>query len=878
MEGAILIFVKVRNVLHNFFFARRVEADLDHEVHHHLAMLTEQHIHGGMSPQEAQRVARIDLGGIEQAKELAREQRIGNWLRSVISDCRYGLRQFRKRPGFTAVVMLTMVVGVGPTIAIFCVVNATLLRGLPYRNPSQLLEIGKNDPQGEPDSVSAADFVEWQDAAHSFQELAYAGDWKFYTMTGAGEPDEAWGWQVSDNLFQVLGVHAAMGRTFASAEYQSVILSNRYWRTHFSGDPGIVGRALVLDGKSFMVVGIMPRDFYFRMPTTDLWIPLPINSRAENTSENQSLFVIGRLKPGLTLWQARTELQGIQSRLAVISPKDNSGRTATARIMGNSGLGSFQTLILVFFGAVSFTLLIACVNVANMFLARSTTRQKEIALRSALGAGRFRIIRQLLTEYLLIAGFSGLIGLALAMAALRLFVRLIPSSFADGINGLQGITLSLPVMGFALAISLLAGFAVGLVPALRSSEPDLNKSLKEGAAATTSPFGQIHLQGLLVILEIGLTLILLVGAGLMTESFYRLAKANIGFDPNHVLTIRVPLVDDKYSQGPRSSAFYERALERVKAVPGVESAALTNNLPLSGFDSIGYYTLPGRSSGDLPQKARVGLQAVSSGYFRAMGIPLLRGRDFTVEDERSGTAKVAIVSDSMANRYWPGENSLGKLLDSNTTVVGVVADIRRDSPGEAPSPQVYVPYGQKPFASFLITFIVRTSSNPLGMAAEVRTAIQSLDQDQPVIQIRTMKEVVAESIWQTDFSMKVLTMQALLALFLSAVGIYGVISYTVSQRTREIGIRIALGAQRQDILKLVIGRGIVWALLGIVLGIGGSLFITRFIASMLYIVKPTDPTIFAAVVFLVGSLALSACFFPVQRAARVDPLVALRDE
>ncbi len=869
--------MKAKNFLRNLFRFHRSDPDLDQEVQSHLALLIDENLRAGMPLEEAQRAARIELGGIEQVKEQVREQRIGNWLHSVLSDCRYGIHTLRKDFGFTTIVVLTLAVGIGATTAIFSVMDASILRGLPYRNPSQLVEIGENNSQGESDSVSAADLTELQNAAHSFEELAYTGEWKFYALTGAGEPDEAWGWQVSTNLFQVLGVHAVLGRTFLPAEDRSVILSNRYWRTHFSANPDVIGRTLVLNGNSVTIVGVMPADFYFFMRATDLWVPLLLSPQEATVSDKRSLSVIGRLKPGFSLQQARTEMRGIQSRLAVAFPKDDVGLTITAKLMNDSAFSDFQTIVLVLFGAVLFTLLIACVNVANMFLARGATRQREVALRAALGAGKWRLVRQALTESLLVSGFSALLGLAIAMAALRFVVHLIPSSAANGMSGLQEITLNLPILSFTLGLSLLTGLAVGVSPALHGSRLDLNTSLKEGAATTSSFARRFRLQGLFVILEIGLALILLVGAGLMMESLHRLANVHLGFDPSHVLTIRVPLVANKYAEGPGSSAFYTEVLQRIRSVHGVRSAAMVNNLPLSAFEILGYFTLPGESAGDPPQNIRVGLQAVSRAYFLAMGIPLLRGRDFTAEDERAGAEKVVIVSESMARLYRSNETMVGARL-GDVTVIGIVADTRRHSLGEEPSPLAYVPYGRRPFASFLMTFVVRADANPRALVPDVRSAIRGLDQDQPIIQIRTMDDIVAESIWQTNFSTTLLTTLAAVALFLAAVGIYGVTTYSVSQRTHEIGVRVAVGAQRQDILGLVIGRGIVWAVIGTALGVGGSLVMTRFLANMLYGVKPTDPLIFLAVATLLVSLALLACYLPARRAASVDPMVALRHE
>ena len=798
-------------------------------------------------------------------------------MQTLWQDLRYGLRLLAKSPGFTIVAVLTLALGIGANTAIFSFVYTAVLRGLPYREPSRLVAIWQKDAHGETDSVSPGDLVAWERTTHSFEGLAFAGRWKFYTLTGANEPDEVWAWPVSTNLFQLLGARPFLGRTFSPDESGAVVISHQYWQKHFASDRHVIGRSLALDGEQYTVIGVMPPNFYFDSPAADLWVSWSLTPQDIGDHENRFLSVVGRLKRGVTLRRARLEMQSIQNHLASVYAKEDSGRTVVVDRMKAQGLADFQAAIVALVGAVLFTLLIACVNVANMFLGRGAARQREMAVRSALGARRWRLARQLLTETLLVSVLSGLAGIVLAIAMIRLLVHLLPTYAPQEIAGLHEITLNLPALEVALALSVVTGIAVGLLPALRGYGVDLSESLRNGAAAVGPLGSRVHVRDLFVLCQTALALILLVGAGLMLRSFHRLATVNPGFNTNHVLTVRVPLVARKYSQGVASASFYEDVLQRIRAVPGVQSAAMVNDLPMGGFRTTGYFSLP-KNSGGPELGIPAGLQDVSPGYFRAMGIPLLRGRDFTPEDQRKDSTKVAIVDEAMARRYWPGQDAVGKPLYPDNTIVGVVGDTRRDSLRGDPEPEVYIPYIQHPFASFLITFVIRTASDPLSLAQAMRKAVWEIDHDQPVIQVRTMDNVVAESIWRPRLSATLLTILALIALALSTAGVYGVLSYSVTRRTHEIGVRVALGAHPHDVLLAVLGRSMLFAAIGLAAGTLGSLALTHVLRSVLFGIKPTDPVSFAGAVLVLAAVALAASYIPAQRAMRVDPMVALRHE
>ena len=867
------------------FKRRQLNHDLDDELRFHLAMREQKLVSRGIPPEEARYGALRGFGGVDEIKEECRDMRRVNFIENFFQDARYGFRMLAKNPGFTAVAVVTLALGIGATTAIFSVIDAVLLHAPPYENPSQLVAMSEKSSHGEEDSVSAGDFADWQEQSQTFQGLAAYKRWEFHTLTGVREPDEVWASPVSTNIFQLLGVNAALGRTFVSNETQSVVLSYQYWRSHFLSDPTLIGRTLTLDGKPYAVVGIAPADFEFPAPNAQMWIPLTLSAAEKNDHEHRSLNVIGRLKPGETLKHSEAEMETIAHRLAMQYPKTNADRGAQVKQFKEPQLGGIlRAAVLALLGAVVFVQIIVCANVASMLLARGAARQGEMAIRAALGAGRGRLIRQLLVESLLLAGAASVVGLALAWCGLHLIIGLVPEHTLIETYGVHGVAINRPVLGFMVALSLLTGILVGLLPALRVSSFNLDQSLKNLGRTSGTSVRRFGLHRALVVSQVALALVLLVGAGLMIQSFQRLAVAPTGFNPDNLLTVRVPLAQFKYEQGPKSANFYKEVLQRIEAIPGVKSAAMANNLPFTGFHTSGVIDLPRNSSGGTNGTLTFTFRGVSPGFFHAMGIPLKGGREFTPDDNASDARCVLIINEAMARRYWPGEKPVGKRLEdacpkhSAALIVGLVEDSKQDSVDSQAEPEVYEPYAQHPFASFLVTFVIRTASNPLDLAPAVRKAVSEVDRDQPVIQIQTMDNVILKSIWRQHFAASMLGIFAIIALSLSAIGIYGVLSYSVSRRTHEMGIRTALGATRGDILRLVLGEGLVLILLGMGAGILAALGLTRFLASLLYGIPPRDPLTFAAMSLALAGVALLAVYIPARRATKVDPMVALRYE
>ncbi len=805
---------------------------------------------------------------------------------TLLQDIRYGLRQLQRSPGYTATSVFTLALGIGATTAIFSIVDAVLLHSTPYQNPAQLVEIGNQSPQGEGELVPAGDFNDWQEQNQAFQGLAAYKNFDFHTLTGAGEPDEVWVSSVSINFFRLLGVSPAIGRTFAPSDTNVVILSHEYWRSHFASDQQIIGRRVDLDSRPYIVIGVAPDGFELPDPNTQMWTPLTLSAADNADHEDESLNVMGRLKPGVGLAQAQAAMDVVARRLALQYPKTNAGWTAPVTPFKPPGVsGVLRAAIFALLGAVIFVLLIVCANVASMLLARGTARHTEMGIRAALGARRGRLIRQLVAESVALAGSASLAGVALAWCGLRLIADLVPQHSRLDTHALHRIGMNLPVLAFAIAFSLLTGVAVGLLPALRVSSTNLNESLKGSARAWGATARGSRLQSVLVACEMALAVVLLVGAGLMIQSFERLTRAPTGFVPDHILTVRVPLLKYKYAPGVQSTRFYQEVLRRIRALPGVVSVGMANNLPFTGFHLSLVLPLPGNTPGAPGRTIGVMGRSVSPGYFQAMEIPLLAGREFTPSDYEPGARCVRIINQAMARQYWSGENALGKELygacpkNAPALIVGIVADSKQNTMDSQPEPELYEPYAQHAgFASFLITFVVRTHGSPIGLAGPIRRAIWEVDPDQPAIEMRTMEAVISDSLWQQRFSASVLGVFAVIALVLSAVGIFGVLSYSVSRRTHEIGVRAALGATGNDILRLVVGEGLLLTLIGVAAGVIAALALTRVLASLLYGVKPTDPPTFGGVAMLLVLVALLACYLPARRAAKVDPMVALRYE
>ncbi|MGO8733292.1 MAG: ADOP family duplicated permease [Terriglobia bacterium] len=861
--------------LRALFHKEEVEQEMDEELRGFLDAAVKEKMRSGMSHEQARRAARLEMGSMDGVKEEIRSSGWESALETLWQDLRYAVRQLRRNPGFTAVAVITLALGIGASTAIFSVVETVLLRGTPYRNPGQLVEIVARGPKGEA-RLSLAEFNDWQTQRASFEDLAAYVRWEFRVLSGAGEPDEVWVSQVSTNAFHVLGVPPLMGRAFAEDETQAVIVSQGYWRSHFGGDPKILGKTLALDGKLYTVIGIAPANLEFPDPSTQMWVPLTFSAAQKANREYRALDVVARLRPGITVKQAQASADLEAHRLAAQYPKTNAGWSAIVKPFQAWEVSSdLRSALWALLGAVAFVLMIVCSNVTSMLLARGTARQGEMAVRAALGAGRWRLVRQLIVETVLLAGAAAVAGLLVAWWGLGTIVRILPRYTLIEAPVLHEVAINLPIFAFAMTLSLLTGIAVGLFPALRISRLSLNESLQErGRASGRGPKG-LRLQRALIVFEVALALVLLVGAGLMIQSFQRLSAAPTGFQPDHVLTARVPLVKYKYAEGPPSAAFYQSILERIQAIPGVRSAGMVNNLPLGATTTAVDFPFP---------PGYVFCRSVSPGYFQAMGIAIKSGRDFTPADNQKDAPCVRIVNEAMARRYWPGENAVGKQVlrvcsnDTPALIVGVVADSQQKSVDSKVVPEMYIPYAKKPFASFLVTFVVRTSAEPMDVVAAVRHAVAEIDRDQPVIQVRTLENVVAETLWRPHLSAILMGVFAALALVLSAVGIYGVFSYSVGQRTHEIGIRSALGATRGDILRLVLEEGMILALLGVGIGTLAALGLTRLLAGLLYGIRPRDPLTFVSLSLLLAGVALFACFVPARRATKVDPMVALRYE
>jgi putative ABC transport system permease protein len=867
---------KLKTALRTLFCKSEMERELDEELRYHIEQQTEQNFRLGMSPEEARSAALRAFGGVEQAKERSRDARGIRWLEELWQDFRYGGRMLVKIPGFTFAAVLTLSLGIGANTAIFTIVNAVLLRPLPYRDPDRLMRLWETTPQLPTFSISGPNYRDWADQNRVFEQMAAWREQNF-NLTNGGDPERLGAALVTASFFPLLGVKLALGRSFIPEEDQPgannrfVIMSDRLWHRRFGTDANILGKTLTLNGGSYTVVGIMGPEFQFGT-SGDLWLPLALDPLRDNRS-NHILTAAARLKPGVTLDQARAEMDNIARRLEEQYPNSNKGWGVKIATFYDWIIeGQFRQALLILLGAVGLVLLIACANVANLLLSRAATRQKEIAIRSALGASRLRLIRQLLTESVILALAGGGLGVLLAWWGVDAFIAANPGS----IPRLREIGLDNRVLAFTFTISLLTGLLFGLAPALQASRIALNEFLKEGGR-TSAGFGLSRLRRLLIVSEIAFALVLLVGAGLLMKSFLRLQQVNLGFDPDRVLTLQLTLPRTKYPEARQQADFYQQMLERVRNLPGVRFAGASSSIPFPrGGSPYSPFFPEGRQLS--PEKSVGGnYRLVSPDYFRAMGIPLLKGRDFTNEDNGE-RQPVVVISDETARRLWPGEEPLGKRLQwggssQRFTVVGVVGDIRSAKLEAEPSLAIYVPSIQPQ-----MYLVARTATEPMSLAAAIRSQVQAMDKDQPIANLRTMEQVVSNSISQRRFSTLLLGLFAVVALLIASIGVYAVMSYSVAQRTREVGIRMALGAQSGDVLKLVLGQGMKLIGVGIVIGLVGAVALTRWMATLLFEVKPTDPLTLVGVAALLAAVALLACWLPAWRATKVDPVTALHSD
>ncbi len=799
----------------------------------------------------------------------------------LAADVRFAARSLVRARGFTTVAVIALALGIGANTAIFSVVNAVLLRPLPYREPQRLVWFWEVQPFLDRAPFSAPDFADYRGQNQTFESVvAFRGG--NLTLTGAGEPERISGAQVDAGFFPILGVRPALGRDFTADEDKPgapaavVVLSHGFWQRKHGGDSQIVGKALTFNGRTYSVVGVMPPGFSFP-GETELWTPLGLNPAGQQRGSHW-LIVIGRLKPGVSLARAQADIDVVVRRLQQQYPPSNQGHSVTLVSLEERLVGHVRRALLVLLAAVGFVLLIACANVANLMLARAAVRRREIAIRAALGAGRWRLVRQLLAESAVLGVIGGAAGLVLAAGAMRAMVALAPAN----VPRLSEVRLDLSVLAFTLAASLFTALLFGLAPAFDAARASVADFLKESGRTSSAGAGRAKLRSGLVIAEIALAVVLLAGAGLMLRSFVVLQQVEPGLRPEGLLTARVSLIGRSAFNQPRLWAdFYDRVLANVRQLPGVKAAAAINLLPLDDFgigNSTNFRVIgrPEPAPKDMPLSE---IRVVSLDYFRTMGIPLIKGRVFTERDTKD-SEPVAVISESLAWQIFPGEDPLGKRItvsiDKGSEIVGVagnVHDYGLDAPLRLES---YIPMAQMP--NPLLTIVVRTAGDPRALVPAFRQAVWSVENDRPIYAIRTMEQVISRSVAQPRFRTALLGLFAALALLLAAVGIYGVISYAVAQRVQEIGIRVALGATRPDVLRLVMGQGMLLAGSGLALGLAGAWAGTRWISALLFGIRPTEPVVFGALVLLLALVALLACWAPARRATRVDPVVALRQE
>jgi putative ABC transport system permease protein len=804
-------------------------------------------------------------------------------MKNLSQDIRYGIRVMLKSRGFTAAAVIALALGIGANTAIFSVVNAVLLRPLPYPDPERIVTVWQNlQASGGPEReyTSPADFNDWKEQGQTFEHMAAVVNWG-PTMTGQAEPEQLRGAAISYDMFSVLGIEPALGRSFTREEDQPdgervVILSNGLWRRRFGADPSLVGQTISLSGDSYTVVGIMPPGLKFPIINrAELWKPL---SPALNKSCQRGcvvLRVMARLRPGATLESARSEMSTIASRIEQENPATNKGVGVTLIPLHEYVVGDVQLAVYILFGAVGLVLLIACANVANLMLARAASRSKEIAIRTALGASRGRVIRQLLTESLLLAIIGGASGVLLAFWMVDILVAFSP----EGTPRTDEIGIDGRVLAFSLATALLTGLISGLVPALQASNPNLNDALKEGGKGTQSGSHGRRARGILVVSEIALALMLLIGAGLLMKSFLRLQSVDPGFNPKNLLTAVISLPRASYPDRPRFVAFYAQLLDRIKTLPGVQSVGAISNLPLGGGRTDSDFSIQGRPQPEPGEHPVAWYDSVTVDYFRTMGMRLLEGREFTERDNQDGP-KVVIISEALARRYFPGEQAVGKFLqfgEKNVReIVGVMGDVKQFGLETDARPSMWFSAGQIPDRGMYV--VVRTSGDPAALASALRSEVWAIDNNLAVAEVAPMEKIVSESIAQPRFILLLVGFFAVVALVLAAVGIYGVMSYSVTQRSQEIGIRMALGAQASDVLKMVVWQGMALTAAGVAIGLAGAFAVTRLMGSLLYGVSATDPMTFGMIALILAGVALGASFVPARRATKVDPMIALRHE
>jgi predicted permease len=890
------LFVKARSFLRNLFFSRGVEADLDREVHAHLEMLIAENIRAGMPLEEAQRAARIELGGIEQVKEQVREEEIGNWLHSVLADCRYGLRQLRKNAGATAVMVFTLALGIGATTAIFSVVYGVLLRPLPYTDANRIMAIFEVNSNGGRSHLADPNFGDFRDQNRSFQAIA---KYNYYvvSVSGASQPTRTKVASVSPDFLRVFRVQPILGRDFSADDAKkgagrTALVSYGYWRQQLGSPTDFSHSQLKIDGSVYSVIGLLPAGFRFP-EDVDLWLPTDLNGENQSRTAH-NYFAVGRLRDGVTAEQANQDISVIARRIHETSSEQGEYLLKDGIVLPlqDSITGKARPALLVLLGAVGFLLLVACANVANLLLAQASVRERELAIRSALGAARGRLIRQFLTEAFLLSLVGGGLGVFGAFWGVAGLVALAP----ENLPRLDSVSISIPVFVFAFLLSTAVAAGLGAFTAARATSGDLRKGLEEGGRGQAGSQGSQRVGRAIVAAQIAITLVLVVGAGLLGRSLMKVLEVNPGFRVDKIVTMDVslPWVEDPKAKAGQA-VFFSNLIDRLKQIPGVRQVGATSGLPMEdGGLPDGMFLL--MTQNEIPktmdgfdalskQKGRLGsadFGVVTDGYFQVLGIPLIRGRIF---DERDGanTPHVAVISESLARERWPSQDPIGHTIEFGNmdgdlrllTIVGIVGDTHEYGLDAPPRPTVYVNLFQRPRAAITLTMLSEADTRLVTSAA--RGMLQDLNPEIPA-RFRTFSQVYSASLGSRRFNVILVGFFGIVALLLATAGVFGVMAYSVSRRTREIGVRVALGAGSGDVLRMILSQGLRTIFIGVAIGIAGSLALTRTVESLLFGVTATDPLTFGGVTLLLVGSALLACFIPARRATKVDPMVALRYE